>query len=62
MTKWLDGVLGVPVQSVAGCLMFGVFLAAWQCALDAVAGRTVYTLMAFFLAVGGGMLAGGAVA
>jgi tetratricopeptide (TPR) repeat protein/spermidine synthase len=42
--------------------MFGVFLAAWQCALDAVAGRTVYSLAAFGLAVGGGLLAGCALA
>ena len=50
---------GWVAEGAAACLMFGVYLAVWQRALDAVAGRTVYALLAFGGAAAAGLAAGG---
>ena len=62
MAKWVDQVTGSISVGVAGCLVFGAFLALWQRALDAIAGRTAYSLLAFVLAVAAGVAAGYALA
>jgi len=51
MAKWINGVTDRLPQGVAGCFMFGVFLAVWLRALDAVAGRTIYTSLVFWVMV-----------
>lgn len=60
--KRMGGEPGLLAQRVAGALMFGAFLAVWQRALDAVAGRTVYSLLAFGVAVAAGVACGCALA
>jgi hypothetical protein len=58
MMKGLDQVTGRISLGVAGCLMFGAFLAVWQRALDALAGRTVYALTAAAGIIALGLAAG----
>ena len=62
MAKWVKGVAGRGSQGVAGCLMFGAVLAVWQRVVDALAGRTVYSLLAFCVAVAAGVACGYALA
>ncbi len=58
MVKGCDKVAGLIALSVAGCLMFGAYLAVWQRVLDAVAGRTAYSQAAFAGVVAAGLLVG----
>ena len=62
MAKRMDDVAVRAASGVAGCLMFGAVLSVWQRALDALAGRTEYSLLAFWLAVALGLAAGSALA
>ena len=62
MAKWMERVAGGAATGVAGCLVFGALLAVWQRALDALAGRTEYSLLAFWLALAVGVAAGYALA
>lgn len=57
-----DGNAGRLARGVAAGLMAGLFLAVWQRALDAVAGRTALSLMAFWVAAASGLAAGGLLA
>ncbi len=58
MAKWFDHVTGRITLGVAGGLMFGAFLAVWLRALDAVAGRTAYSLAAFAVVTALGVASG----
>ncbi len=58
MMKLFKQVTGHSSLSVAASLMFGAFLSVWLRTLDAVAGRTAYSLAAFAIVVVVGVLAG----
>ncbi len=58
MTKWMDRTAVRVAVCVAGSLMFGALLAVWQRVLDAVTGRTVYSVAACVCAVTMGVAAG----
>jgi len=58
MAKWLNGMTGRRAQCVAACLMLGAVLSLWQRVLDALAGRTAYSLLFFWAALAAGLLGG----
>jgi len=62
MMKWIDKTMVRVAVCVAASLMFGALLAVWQRILDAVTGRTVYSLTASVCVVTVGLAAGFVVA
>lgn len=58
LVKRMDSAKTYSALGVAGCLMFGGLLAMWQRIVDAVAGRTVYSLSACLAAAAAGIVAG----